>query len=398
MELQIKLPRFWPRDLKETFIAILCTEYGADQTIICQEETGTESTGGAFKCQSSSVCLIRNDFGALADRLALVRVHSGGSSGASQLWRQRIELECLAVWFSIIFYPWAYIAIEGGPPRFYVLTLILLDYTRPAIIDSIIIIIITMASPRRRIIGLSTKMYFSLQRTHDFTTSALAALDTLTPETRSKLDIFIIPDFVTLYPTAKLLESSSSSVWLGAQDTHWEDSGAFTGEVSPSVLKEVGVRIVEVGHAERRRIFGENDEITAKKAAAVARNGMIPLVCIGEKTEGDFNIAVDECQVQVDAVMAAVSDDAEVVLAYEPVWAIGASQPTGEEHVLAVVRGIRELASVKGRAGSTRVVYGGSAGPGLYERLKEGVDGLFLGRFGHDPAQFVKTVREVAEA
>ena len=253
-----------------------------------------------------------------------------------------------------------------------------------------------MASQRRRIIGLSTKMYFSLQRTHDFTTSALAALETLTPETRSKLDIFIIPDFVTLYPTGKLLESSS--VWLGAQDTHWEDGGAFTGEVSPSVLKEVGVRIVEVGHAERRRIFGEDDDITAKKAAAVARNGMVPLVCIGEKTKGDYNIAVDECQVQVDAVMAGVADDAEVVLAYEPVWAIGASQPAGEEHVLAVVRGIRELQSVKGRSGSTRVVYGGSAGPGLYERLKDGVDGLFLGRFGHDPAQFVKTVREVAEA
>lgn len=261
-----------------------------------------------------------------------------------------------------------------------------------------------MATQRRRIIGLSTKMYFSLQRTHDFTTSALAALDTLPRDTLSKLDIFIIPDFVTLQSTGKLLQSSSSGVWLGAQDTHWEDNGAFTGEVSPSVLREVDVRIVEVGHAERRRIFGETDDITARKAAAVARNGMIPLVCIGEKTKaGDggsdgFSAAVSECQVQVDAVMAAVGDDAEVVLAYEPVWAIGASQPAGEEHVLAVVAGIRELESVKARRGITRVVYGGSAGPGLYERLKDGVDGLFLGRFGHDPAQFVKTVKEVAEA
>lgn len=256
-----------------------------------------------------------------------------------------------------------------------------------------------MASQRRRIIGLSTKMYFSLQRTHDFTTSALAALDTLPQDILEKLDIFIIPDFISLQSTGTLLKDSS--VWLGAQDTHWEDNGAFTGEVSPSVLREANVRIVEVGHAERRRIFGETDDITARKAAAVARNGMIPLVCIGEKTLGGadgISVAVSEVQVQVDAVLAAVGDEAEVVLAYEPVWAIGASQPAGEAHVLAVVDGIRNLESVKARKGVTRVVYGGSAGPGLYERLKDGVDGLFLGRFGHDPAQFVKTVREVAEA
>lgn len=259
-----------------------------------------------------------------------------------------------------------------------------------------------MTTERRRIIGLSTKMYFSLQRTHDFTTAALSAVATLPPDTLSKVDVFIIPDFVTLYPTSKQIEASGSNVWLGAQDTHWDDNGAFTGEVSPSVLKEVGVRIVEVGHAERRRLFGEDDDITARKAAAVARNGMIPLVCIGEKTKSNdaqgITVAVDEVRVQVDAVMAAVADDAEVVLAYEPVWAIGASQPAGEAHVLAVVRGLRDLQSVKGRRGVTRVVYGGSAGPGLYERLKDGVDGLFLGRFGHDPAQFVKTVREVVEA
>lgn len=246
-------------------------------------------------------------------------------------------------------------------------------------------------SPRRRIIGLSTKMYFSLQRTQEFATAAVAALQSLQT---SNVDIFIIPDFVSLHPTAQLLRSSN--IWLGAQDTHWEDNGAFTGEVSPSLLKEVGVKIVEVGHAERRRLFGEDDDVTAKKAAAVGRNGMIPLICIGEKTKGDAKLAVAECQVQIDAVMAAVPNDVEVVLAYEPVWAIGASRPAGEKHVLAVVKGIRALKSVKGRSGVVRIVYGGSAGPGLYERLKGGLDGLFLGRFGHDVAQFARTVGEVA--
>lgn len=252
--------------------------------------------------------------------------------------------------------------------------------------------------PRRRLIGLSTKMYFSLARTHQFTSDFLAQLGSVSPDLLSKIDIFVIPDFVSIASTAAQLKSAPVPVWPGAQDCHWEDQGAFTGEVSPAVLSEAGVRIVEVGHAERRRLFGEDDATVAKKAAAVSRNNMVPLVCIGEQTEGNMTLAVEECRGQVEGVMSALSDDAEVVLAYEPVWAIGASQPAGEAHVLSVVAGIRGLDCVKGRKGLTRVVYGGSAGPGLYEKLKDGLDGLFLGRFGHDPERFVKTITEVAEA
>lgn len=256
----------------------------------------------------------------------------------------------------------------------------------------------TSSPARRRLIGLSSKMYFSLKKTQDYTSDLLAVLPTIPDDQLSKVDVFLIPDFITVIPTGQQIKEANSNLWLGAQDSHWEDGGAYTGEVSPAVLKEAGVKIVEVGHAERRRIFGEDDEITAKKAAAVAKNDMIPLVCIGEKTKGDINVAVDEVAVQVDAVMKLVPDEAEVVLAYEPVWAIGASQPAGEDHILKVVDGIRNLKSVQGRTGQTRVVYGGSAGPGLFERLSSGVDGLFLGRFGHDVAQFVRTVKEVIES
>jgi triosephosphate isomerase len=241
-------------------------------------------------------------------------------------------------------------------------------------------------------------MYFSPSRNRQVTSEFLRRLSDISPESLSRVDIFIIPDFISLTETIEQLKSSSVPVWPGAQDCHWEDSGAFTGEVSPAVLSEVGVRIVEVGHAERRRLFGEDDATVAKKAAAVSRNGMIPLVCIGEQTKGDIHVAVDECRTQVEAVMAGVPSTAEVVLAYEPVWAIGASRPAGEEHVLGVVEGIRELDCVKSRRGITRVVYGGSAGPGLFERLKSGLDGLFLGRFGHDPERFVQTIQEVAGA
>ncbi|UNI15867.1 Triose-phosphate isomerase [Purpureocillium takamizusanense] len=252
--------------------------------------------------------------------------------------------------------------------------------------------------PRRRLIGLSTKMYFSLSKTRDFTSQFLAHLATVSGSQLSQIDIFVIPDFVSLTETASQLKTAPVPVWLGAQDCHGEDAGAFTGEVSPAVLAEAGVRIVEVGHAERRRLFGEDDATVASKAAAVSRNGMVPLICIGEKSRGDVSIAVDECAAQVDAVLGSLADDAEAVLAYEPVWAIGASQPAGEEHVLAVVAGIRNLESVRRRKGQTRVVYGGSAGPGLYARLSGGLDGLFLGRFGHNPERFVQTIREVIES
>ncbi|KAM5347822.1 hypothetical protein ACJ41O_007646 [Fusarium nematophilum] len=249
----------------------------------------------------------------------------------------------------------------------------------------------------RRIVGVSTKMYFSAARTTEYITQLLQHLSTASPSLLADTDVFIIPDHVTLVSVINQLKNHS--IWTGAQDTFHEDAGAYTGEVSPAVLAEVGCRLVEVGHAERRRLFGETDDITAKKAAAAARNGMIPLVCIGEKTRGDtWTAAVDQCQSQVEAVLEAVPDDAEVVFAYEPVWAIGAAEPAAADYVVGVTSAIRKLERVQKRSGNTRILYGGSAGPGLFEKLKDGVDGLFLGRFAHDPRQFVKTIQEVAGA
>lgn len=238
-------------------------------------------------------------------------------------------------------------------------------------------------------------MYFSAARTRQFVDEVLQ-LVSKSPQLLDEVDVFIIPDHITLISVIAQLDRTK--ILTGAQDAFYEDSGAFTGEVSPQVLAEVGCRIVELGHAERRRIFKETDDDTARKAAAAARNGMIPLVCIGERTQGEVVLAVDECRAQVESVMAAVPEDAEVILAYEPVWAIGASSPAAAEYVVNVVKDIRALDCVQRRSGTTRILYGGSAGPGLFEKLKRGVDGLFLGRFAHDPAQFYKTIQEIASA
>lgn len=291
--------------------------------------------------------------------------------------------------------------------------------------------------PRRRIVGVSTKMYFSYSQTQSYIASVLehlsltssppsqtSALPSSLPSPSSlptNIDIFIVPDHISL--VSSIAQLKHTPILPGAQDSHYEDRGAYTGFTSPAVLAEVGCRIVELGHAERRRILGETDADAASKAAAAVRNGMVPLVCIGERTHNSFSsstsgvegkdlgaenenemiaTAIAEVQPQVEAVLSAIPDDADIILAYEPVWAIGAPAPAAAEHVVGVVRGIRELDCVRRRgdgATRTRILYGGSAGPGLFAKLKDGgIDGLFLGRFAHDPEQFVRTIREVAEA
>lgn len=257
-----------------------------------------------------------------------------------------------------------------------------------------------MASPparRRRLVGVSTKMYFSAAQTRQYVDEVTAKLKASSPDLAAAVDIFIIPDHLTLASVVTQLQASAVPIQVGAQDAFWEDRGAYTGEASPAVLAELGCRLVELGHAERRRLFGETDADTARKAAAVTRSAMVPLVCIGERTRGAaLSMAVGECAAQVDAVVAALPPDAELVFAYEPVWAIGAAAPAEPAHVVAVVAALRALPSLQARTGVTRIIYGGSAGPGLFAQLKSDVDGLFLGRFAHDPEAFLQTIREVA--
>jgi triosephosphate isomerase len=247
----------------------------------------------------------------------------------------------------------------------------------------------------RLIVGTSLKMYFDLPNTASYIQS-VSSLSKLASS--HDIDLFVIPDFVSLLSARDILKDTP--VLLGAQDTFWEDKGAYTGEISPIVLRQVGVRIVEIGHAERRKIFGESNEQVGLKCAAAVRNGLIPLVCIGEKTKisgaasAAVGAAIEECKVQVKAVLDSVPEDAELILAYEPVWAIGASEPAGADHVVNVVKGIRSL--IGNRKGTTRVLYGGSAGPGTFNKLKDGVDGLFLGRFAHDVGNLEKVIMEMS--
>lgn len=248
----------------------------------------------------------------------------------------------------------------------------------------------------RRIVGTSLKMYFDLDKSLQYI-KGIKELDSYAKSLN--VDLFVIPDFITILEARKTL--AGTDVMLGAQDAFWEDAGAYTGEVSPLVLSQAGVRIVEMGHAERRAIFGETDKQVGLKAAAATRNGLVPLICIGERTHGSVasaavGQAIEECRPQINAVISSVPDDAEIILAYEPVWAIGASKPADADHVVNVTQAIREM--VSRRKGTTRILYGGSAGPGTFSKLADGVDGLFLGRFAHDLKNLKQVISEAGSA
>jgi triosephosphate isomerase len=232
-----------------------------------------------------------------------------------------------------------------------------------------------VASGQKAILGVSLKMYLNVEETRGWL-QAVADLS----RASEHVELFVAPSFLSLAEAAGIL--AGTPVRLGAQDVFWEERGAFTGEVSATMLREVGCTYAEMGHAERRRLFGEDDRVTALKAAAAWRAGLVPVVCIGESERSGAHAAARACFAQVDPVLDALPVGADVVFAYEPVWAIGAPAPAPPEHVVQVTVRLRQRFA--DRPGRIRLIYGGAAGHGLRASLGDAVDGLFLGRFAHD--------------
>lgn len=250
---------------------------------------------------------------------------------------------------------------------------------------------------RRLLIGSSLKMYFGRARQIEWTRE-VARICAAHPAVQEGLvEPFVIPTFPSIPDVAPI--AAEGRMLVGAQDLHWEDAGAFTGEVSAPELVEHGVRLAEIGHAERRAMFGETDETVARKVAAAMRHGIAPVLCIGEVDEGAPDAAAAACIRQLEASLALAREagsTGRLVVAYEPVWAIGAPAPAGDDHIRAVGGALRaHLADDP--ALDAQVIYGGSAGPGLLPRIADGVDGMFLGRFAHDPAAFGRILDEAHE-
>ncbi|GAA4265698.1 triose-phosphate isomerase [Frondihabitans peucedani] len=245
------------------------------------------------------------------------------------------------------------------------------------------------------VVGVSLKMYFGHARTTAWCRAVRRIADEHEAVTDGRASLFVLPTFVSI-PAA--LEILSPVVAVGAQDLATRDSGAYTGEVSGAELAELGCTLAEVGHAERKRLQGETPETVGAKTAAALRNGLTPLLCVGEPEQGSPDAAVRACVDQLEAALRPADEaglGGAVTLAYEPEWAIGRREPAPPSFVRDVARGLREhLDSLPGRAGS-RIVYGGSAGPGLLTELGSAVDGLFLGRFAHDPTALRSILDEV---
>lgn len=245
------------------------------------------------------------------------------------------------------------------------------------------------------ILGVSLKMYFGQQETIDWC-KRVSQIAMIHPAVSNGLvKIFVLPSMPTLGVVSPVLQSAK--VGLGAQDLFHKDRGAYTGEVGGLMLRELGCQYVEIGHAERRKLFGETDHQVAEKLAAAVRNDLIPVLCVGEQNHVSPKAAADLCINQLKAAVQFIEGKAvQVLVAYEPVWAIGAEEPASTSHIVEVSRLINEyLAQTKQFAGS-RVIYGGSAGPGLLTELEGKVSGLFLGRFAHDTKNLVQVLDEVS--
>jgi triosephosphate isomerase len=214
-------------------------------------------------------------------------------------------------------------------------------------------------------------------------------------------DVAICPPFTDLRTLQTLIDSDRLLIQLGAQNCHWEDEGAYTGEVSPLMLAKLNVRFVIVGHSERRQLFGETDDVVNRKLRAVLKYGMTPIVCVGETLE-EREAGTTETRVttQTRAAFERVkaADVATCVIAYEPIWAIGTGRNATSEDANDTIRVIR--AAVRELHGddtaeAVRIQYGGSVKPGNAAELMAmpEIDGALVGGASLDPDDFARIIQ-----
>jgi triosephosphate isomerase len=239
----------------------------------------------------------------------------------------------------------------------------------------------------------------------------------LSPDDHRTRDVGVHPPFTDIRSVQTVLESDDIPIALGAQNCHWAEAGAYTGEVSPAMLTKLNVSYVIVGHSERRQLFGETDAIVAAKLRAVLTHGMTPIVCVGE-TLGQREAGEAESTVtsQLEAAFSAAPDEGadpdpaprrraltaqqvgQLVIAYEPIWAIGTGRNATPEDAQTMCQSIR--AAVAAHAGpdvaaALRVQYGGSVtatnAPDLL--TQKDIDGALVGGASLDPDAFARIVQ-----
>ncbi len=211
-------------------------------------------------------------------------------------------------------------------------------------------------------------------------------------------DVVVCPPFIDLAAVKPLLEGTN--IKLGAQNVHWAEKGAFTGEVSADMLKEAGVEYAIVGHSERRQYFGETDDTVNKRAKAALAAGLIPIVCVGESLRERENGETDALvTAQVNAALSGISaaDIEKLVIAYEPIWAIGTGRTATKEQAnetIGVIRAAVRALCGENTADAVRIQYGGSMNAGNASELMSmsEIDGGLIGGASLKAADFAKVV------
>lgn len=247
-------------------------------------------------------------------------------------------------------------------------------------------------------IGTSWKMNKTLAEAKAFA-EALAKADAARDP---RIQRFVIPPFTAVRQVKDILAATSLKV--GAQNMHWADQGAWTGEISPLMLKDCSLDLVELGHSERREHFGETDETVGLKVEAAVRHGLIPLICIGETlADRESGRADDVLAREVHGALSKLSAEqrkATILLAYEPVWAIGEKgSPATAAYADARQRAIIAVAQqILGRR--PPCLYGGSVNPQNCAELMAcpDIDGLFIGRSAWEPAGFLDILERCSAA
>ncbi len=256
---------------------------------------------------------------------------------------------------------------------------------------------------KKTLVGAAWKMNKNIGESIDYAKKlnefVLSGLDG--PE---NIEVFFLPTFLPLFSLKSII--TSPKLKYGSQNSGWEDEGSFTGEVSPAHLKDAGCSYVELGHAERRSIFMEDDEMINRKLKSVLKNDLKPILCIGEKEKSkDMNDVFKFLanQVQLGLKEVDIDDLEKVVIAYEPVWAIGAasSAPIGYiEESIAFLRELLEKEYGSSISQKQLIIYGGSVTPESTPEILslKNIDGIFIGRASLNVEYFIEMIKIALDA
>lgn len=251
---------------------------------------------------------------------------------------------------------------------------------------------------RTPLIAGNWKMYKTPREAVSFVEELKTAVDGV-----EGVDVLLCPAFPALVPVAEAL--SGSEIRLGAQNMYWETEGAYTGEISPGMIKEAGCTYVIIGHSERRQYFGETDEMVARKARAALDAGLVPIICVGEtidQRQAGRTGEVIERQVRGCLQGLQADEVGGLVVAYEPVWAIGTgltASPEDAQEVNALIRRLVEGLYNAETAQAARIQYGGSVKPGNAATLmaQPDIDGALIGGASLKVADFVGIIKATQE-